>query len=108
MPAENVTCSLQLASQRLEIVNLAIERQHVTPIRRVHGLMPLDAQINNRQTTMSQGHAGCSVRPGPFVVGTAMRQRGSHAPDELTGFVHAAIPRRLKESCNATHKCLPR
>src|SRR5439155_18293644 len=83
-----------------------VERQYVTAIGGKHGLMPFGTQVQNRHSPMPQGHAGFGIRPSPFVIRPAMRQRGNHTPGDFFAVVHAAIPRAIEKSGNAAHKRL--
>ena len=63
MAAERVLSLLQPAPECVEIVNLSIEREHITAIGGVHGLVPFGAEVQNRQATMSQGQPCAGIGP---------------------------------------------
>ena len=99
-----MACLFQPASEGVEIVNLSVERQHVTAIDGVHRLVPLGAEVQNRQSTMAQGQPRAGIRPGALIIRSAMVQSLCHSQDKLLQLDLANIARRIPESGNPAHK----
>ena len=104
MAAERVTSLLQPASECVEIVNLSIERQHVTAIGGAHGLVPRGAEVQNRQPTMAQSQTRGGIHPRALIIRPAMAQCRRHSLDNLLQLDHVAITRQTPKSGNPTHK----
>ena len=75
--------ALQLMAQRFEVVDLAVEREHVTPVGGRHRLVPERREIDDRQPAVPERDPRVRVDPVARVVGPAVRERVAHPRDQV-------------------------
>ena len=105
MAAKRVTSLLQPAPERVEIVNLSIEREHITAIGGVHGLVPFGAEVQNRQAAMAEGQPCAGIGPQAFIIRPAVAQSRRHSEDDLLQLDAVDIASRVPKSGDSTHNC---
>ena len=81
--------ALQFAAPVQVVVDLAVERQHVAPRGRGHGLMAGRRQVHDGQATVRERDAPGLIRPHTCIVRPAMRQTLRHRPHQIHGLVCA-------------------
>jgi len=70
---------MQLFAQTLEVINLAIEDDHVTAARRGHRLRTGLGQVDDAQTAKSECGSRAGIDPRPFVIRTAVYEPRCHS-----------------------------
>ena len=87
MRAEAGAFPLELPAQRLEVVDLAVEDDHVARLRVGHWLTARVAQVDDRQTAVRKHDPvaafGRARGPEAVRVGAAVELGSAHAPDGL-------------------------
>ena len=76
--AEVVAHRLQLTAQLLEIIDLAVERQHEAAVIAEHRLMTRRRQVQDRQSPVAKHDSGAGVAPDAGIVRPAMGDRIGH------------------------------
>src|SRR2546430_2520986 len=102
MPAPRVCAipRLQLHTDQIKVVDLAVVSDDVATTRRMHRLVALRRQIDDRQPPMRQRQTVRWVEPDALVIGAAVHQLGRHASGtalqiEASGYA--------EESCYSAH-----
>jgi hypothetical protein len=90
----------KLATQLMVVVHLAIEHNRPVTVRRMHRLVAVFRQINNRQPPKAQRNARRIIRPHTAVVRTSMNETLRHSASR---FLQALIGRRREYSRYAAH-----
>ena len=92
----------ELEPQGAEVVNLPVERDHVTAARRLHGLLPQRGQVQDREAPMPERDPGGRIAPHAAVVGTAVLEHGRHGAENAQRTLFAQTA-RVVVSRDATH-----
>ena len=102
---EDLSCRDQLLAQRGVIVDLPVEDDRVSAVRRRHRLVPLGGQVQDGQATEPEGHIASWTGPGACVIGTPMDERRGHPRRHCGPF--SGISRWSSQACEAAHAIPP-
>jgi len=77
-PLRRIPLFLEQRTKLAEIVDLAIEGEHIAPACGMHRLVPRRAQIDDREAAMSECHCAVIAEPLPGIIGAALAERVGH------------------------------
>src|SRR5262249_33015290 len=89
----------QLGSDFLEVIDFAVEDNHIPAGGRGHGLVALNGEVDDRKPPVDQAYTRPVVEESR-IVRAAMRNRHAHALQYLQRMFLAAV---APESRNSTH-----
>ena len=107
-PRNALADRLQLLAKGLEIVDFAVEDDHVASAGGLHRLMAGGREVDDRQPAKADSHARCLVDPGSAVVGSPMVQGLRHALDGGTERRSVGLSLQVEKASDTAHSMTPR